>query len=161
MQVVAAPVHCSTGERGILLSGAEPLCLCPNCLNLALSLSARARVQACTACCQACITVHGCNAPVPCSLYVSVLQMGLEPTHQVVRLARDAGFGNVHDYLVHLVTGRSSDCEHASATLCGLDRQRTIVRVRARSVIARLCIRALHAVHVLPACAELCAVTKL
>jgi hypothetical protein len=32
-------------------------------------------------------------------------QAGLEPTHQVVRLARDAGFGNVHDYLVHLVTG--------------------------------------------------------
>jgi len=32
-------------------------------------------------------------------------QAGLEPTHQVVKLARDAGFDNVHDYLVHLVTG--------------------------------------------------------
>jgi hypothetical protein len=35
------------------------------------------------------------------------LQAGLEPTHQVVRLARDAGFDNVHDYLVHLVTGEA------------------------------------------------------
>jgi len=33
------------------------------------------------------------------------LQAGLGPTHQVVKLARDAGFDNVHDYLVHLVTG--------------------------------------------------------
>lgn len=35
------------------------------------------------------------------------VQAGLEPTHQVVRLARDAGFDNVHDYLVHLVTGEA------------------------------------------------------
>jgi len=32
-------------------------------------------------------------------------QANLEPTAQIVKLARDAGFGNVHDYLVHLVTG--------------------------------------------------------
>lgn len=64
----------------------------------------------------------GCSASVPsrqttslpvvgCMLKKALLvcgvlvQMGLEPTHQVVRLARDAGFDNVHDYLVHLVTG--------------------------------------------------------
>lgn len=37
--------------------------------------------------------------PPPC------LQLGLEPTHQIARLARADGFSNVHDYLVHLVTG--------------------------------------------------------
>ncbi len=36
---------------------------------------------------------------------VILLQAGLEPTHQIVKLARDANFSNVHDYLVHLVTG--------------------------------------------------------
>lgn len=51
------------------------------------------------------------------------LQAGLEPTHQVVKLARDAGFGNVHDYLVHLVTGergaeRRSSCV-SRALSCG------------------------------------------
>jgi len=34
-------------------------------------------------------------------------QAGLDPTHQVVKLAREAGFDNVHDYLVHLVTGEA------------------------------------------------------
>ena len=29
----------------------------------------------------------------------------LEPTHQIAKLAREACFDNVHDYLVHLVTG--------------------------------------------------------
>lgn len=33
------------------------------------------------------------------------VQAGLEPTHQVLKLAREAGFNNVHDYLVHLTTG--------------------------------------------------------
>jgi hypothetical protein len=32
--------------------------------------------------------------------------VGLDATNQVVFLARDEGFSNVHDYLVHLVTGR-------------------------------------------------------
>jgi hypothetical protein len=40
-------------------------------------------------------------------------QAGLEPTHQVVKLAREAGFDNVHDYLVHLVTGKDQQlCNH-------------------------------------------------
>jgi hypothetical protein len=34
----------------------------------------------------------------------TTLQLKLEPTHQVVKLAKEAGFTNVHDYLVHLVT---------------------------------------------------------
>jgi hypothetical protein len=34
---------------------------------------------------------------------------GLPPTHQVVQLARAAGFDNVHDYLVHGVTGESPE----------------------------------------------------
>ena len=33
------------------------------------------------------------------------MQAGLEPTHQVKKMAVTAGFDNVHDYLVHLVTG--------------------------------------------------------
>jgi hypothetical protein len=36
--------------------------------------------------------------------FLSHLQLQLEPTHQVVRLAKEAGFTNVHDYLVHVVT---------------------------------------------------------
>ncbi|KAL6747477.1 zinc-finger domain of monoamine-oxidase A repressor R1-domain-containing protein [Haematococcus lacustris] len=36
-------------------------------------------------------------------------KLSLEPTHQVVRLAKEAGFTNVHDYLVHIVTGESSE----------------------------------------------------
>lgn len=33
------------------------------------------------------------------------VQAGLEPTHQIIKSAKEAGFSNVHDYLVHLVTG--------------------------------------------------------
>jgi hypothetical protein len=35
------------------------------------------------------------TADLPCA------QAGLGPTHQVIKEARGAGFGNVHDYLVH------------------------------------------------------------
>jgi len=34
---------------------------------------------------------------------------GLEPTHQVKALAAAAGFADVHDYLVHLVTGEGAE----------------------------------------------------
>ena len=34
---------------------------------------------------------------------------GLHPTHQIVKEARKAGFGNVHDYLVHLNTDEDSE----------------------------------------------------
>ncbi|KAL4422435.1 hypothetical protein ABPG75_008632 [Micractinium tetrahymenae] len=34
---------------------------------------------------------------------------GLAPTHQIINLARAAGFDNVHDYLVHQKTGESAD----------------------------------------------------
>ncbi len=33
------------------------------------------------------------------------MQLNLEPTRQIVQFARSQGFGNVHDYLVHTVTG--------------------------------------------------------
>jgi hypothetical protein len=36
-------------------------------------------------------------------------QANLEPTAQIVFLARSAGFSNVHDYLVHLVTGEKEE----------------------------------------------------
>jgi hypothetical protein len=98
-----------------MLSSADSMSASPTFLCLFL----RACVQACAMCCPAFIHVDpGCNVTCARLLFVSVLQAGLEPTHQVVRLARDAGFGNVHDYLVHLVTGRSSDCEQASAAVC-------------------------------------------
>ena len=32
---------------------------------------------------------------------------GLAPTHQLIKVARGAGFDNVHDYLVHTATGAS------------------------------------------------------
>jgi hypothetical protein len=47
--------------------------------------------------------------------------MHLEPTHQVVRLAREAGFDNVHDYLVHIVTRESVDtrsCIDVAVLVC-------------------------------------------
>lgn len=37
------------------------------------------------------------------------MQLGLDPTHQILHSAKDAGFTNVHDYLVHLVTGEDAD----------------------------------------------------
>ena len=36
-------------------------------------------------------------------------QLGLDPTNHIFRSAKDAGFSDVHDYLVHLVTGESAD----------------------------------------------------
>lgn len=34
------------------------------------------------------------------------LQNGLAPTHQLIKQAREAGFTNVHDFLVHQSTGK-------------------------------------------------------
>ena len=42
-------------------------------------------------------------------MHSSPLQAGLDPTRQIVHSARDAGFSDVHDYLVHLVTGEPPD----------------------------------------------------
>ena len=36
-------------------------------------------------------------------------QLGLDPTNHIFRSAKDAGFSDVHDYLVHLVTGEGAD----------------------------------------------------
>jgi hypothetical protein len=53
------------------------------------------------------VTWHAHLTCCSCCCTQCLMQAGLEPTHQVVRLARDAGFDNVHDYLVHLVTGEA------------------------------------------------------
>ena len=57
--------------------------------------------------CRACKRSHA-----PTYIHASYMharaQAGLEPTHQVLKNARDVGFDNVHDYLVHLVTGETS-----------------------------------------------------
>ena len=42
------------------------------------------------------------------------IQALLEPTAQVVHMARAAGFSNVHDYLVHLVTGEKEEVRGAA-----------------------------------------------
>jgi hypothetical protein len=56
-----------------------------------------------------------CCVPVAAAAAVALcVQAGLEPTHQVVKLARDAGFSNVHDYLVHLVTGEAHSVQAES-----------------------------------------------
>ena len=48
-------------------------------------------------CGEGCVTCCNCG---PCRK-----AKGLAPTHQVINLARASGFDNVHDYLVHGVTG--------------------------------------------------------
>jgi hypothetical protein len=50
-------------------------------------------------CGDGCVTCCNCG---PCRK-----AHGLPPTHQVIQLARGAGFDNVHDYLVHGATGLS------------------------------------------------------
>ena len=50
-------------------------------------------------CGDGCVTCCNCG---PCRK-----AHGLAPTHQVIQLARGAGFDNVHDYLVHGATGLS------------------------------------------------------
>jgi hypothetical protein len=36
------------------------------------------------------------------------MQLNLEPTRQLAGYAKTQGFGNVHDYLVHTVTGETT-----------------------------------------------------
>lgn len=47
------------------------------------------------------------NSCISISAHGLYLQLDLEPTRQVLPYARSQGFGNVHDFLVHLVTGGS------------------------------------------------------
>jgi hypothetical protein len=57
--------------------------------------------------CHTCHTVYMSVCPLPCTpTPMPPPPAGLDATHQVVGLARENGFTNVHDYLVHLVTGR-------------------------------------------------------
>ena len=89
---------CGNGKR-------MPFSFCHKCLKnrhgedaAAAEASGRWQCPCCRGSCGAgCVICCNCG---PCRKKAS-----LEPTHQVVKLARDAGFGNVHDYLVHLVTG--------------------------------------------------------
>ena len=52
-------------------------------------------------CGEGCVTCCNCG---PCRKAA-----GLSPTHQVIGLARQAGFDNVHDYLVHGVVGATPE----------------------------------------------------
>jgi len=48
----------------------------------------------------------GCDLCCTCSICRS--RAGLAPTHQMVHAARDAGFDNVHDFLIHVKTGETA-----------------------------------------------------
>lgn len=93
---------CGNGRR-------MPLSFCAKCLKnrhgedyTAAEASDSWWCPACRGSCgPGCVTCCNCG---PCRK-----KAGLEPTHQVVKLARDAGFDNVHDYLVHLVTDETAE----------------------------------------------------
>ena len=82
-----------------------PLAFCGMCLRNrhgedvdAAAASGIWRCPRCRGSCgDGCVTCCNCG---PCRK-----AHGLAPTHQVIQLARGAGFDNVHDYLVHGATG--------------------------------------------------------
>ncbi|KAF6256097.1 zinc-finger domain of monoamine-oxidase A repressor R1-domain-containing protein [Scenedesmus sp. NREL 46B-D3] len=100
--VTCTNANCGNGKR-------MPLSFCAKCLKNrhgedfeAADASGGWWCPACRGSCgPGCVTCCNCG---PCRK-----KAGLEPTHQVVKLARDAGFSNVHDYLVHLVTGETQE----------------------------------------------------
>ena len=82
-------------------------------------------------CGDGCVTCCNCG---PCRK-----AHGLAPTHQVIQLARGAGFDNVHDYLVHGATGltpaallaRKRSFNRGSGSPRGSSRRRRRRRARA------------------------------
>ncbi|WIA12111.1 hypothetical protein OEZ85_012185 [Tetradesmus obliquus] len=100
--VTCTNAACGNGKR-------MPLSFCAKCLRNrhgedfeAADASGGWWCPACRGSCgPGCVTCCNCG---PCRK-----RAGLDPTHQVVKLARDAGFSNVHDYLVHLVTGEDAE----------------------------------------------------
>ncbi|GAX81623.1 hypothetical protein CEUSTIGMA_g9051.t1 [Chlamydomonas eustigma] len=99
--VTCSSEMCGKGKR-------LPTTFCKNCLrNRHGEDAAVAAASGCWECPQCrgscgrgCVSCCNCG---PCRK-----KAGLEPTRQIVHSAKDAGFNNVHDYLVHLVTGESS-----------------------------------------------------
>jgi hypothetical protein len=59
--------------------------------------------------CPACRGSCGSGCTTCCNCGPCRKKAGLGPTHQMIKLARSAGFDNVHDYLVYRATGESAE----------------------------------------------------
>eukprot|EP00775_Hariotina_reticulata_P001683 gene1683-2027_t len=94
--------NCGNGRR-------MPLSFCAKCLRNRHGEDFEAAEASGEWWCPACRGSCGPGCVICCNCGPCRKKAGLEPTHQVVKLARDAGFCNVHDYLVHLVTDEDAE----------------------------------------------------
>ena len=86
-----------------------PLAFCGMCLRNRHSEDIDAAVASGIWTCPRCRGSCGDGCVTCCNCGPCRKAHGLAPTHQVIQLARGAGFDNVHDYLVHGATGLTPD----------------------------------------------------
>ncbi|KIZ05790.1 hypothetical protein MNEG_2174 [Monoraphidium neglectum] len=84
-------------------------CHCHKCLKNRHGEDAEAAAESAAWVCPACRGSCGPGCVICCNCGPCRKKASLEPTAQIVFLARSAGFSNVHDYLVHLVTGEKEE----------------------------------------------------
>jgi Zinc-finger domain of monoamine-oxidase A repressor R1 len=86
-----------------------PVAFCRMCLSNRhgedVDLAIASNCWVCPACRGSC--GEGCTTCCNCGPCRK--KAGLGPTHQMIKLARSAGFDNVHDYLVYRATGESAE----------------------------------------------------
>lgn len=92
---------CGKGKR-------LPTTFCKNCLKNRHGEDCAQANKSNSWVCPGCRVSCGPGCVSCCNCGPCRKKLGLEPTHQVARLAKEAGFSNVHDYLVHLSTGESA-----------------------------------------------------
>ncbi|KAI8468001.1 MAG: zinc-finger domain of monoamine-oxidase A repressor R1-domain-containing protein [Monoraphidium minutum] len=86
-----------------------PYSFCHKCLKNRHGEDAEEEAEKGTWVCPSCRGSCGPGCVICCNCGPCRKKAGLEPTAQIVFLARSAGFSNVHDYLVHLVTGEKEE----------------------------------------------------
>lgn len=100
--VICSHPGCGKGKR-------MPTTFCKNCLKNRHGEDCEAAYLSGAWVCPGCRGSCGRGCVMCCNCGPCRKKAGLEPTHQVLKNARDVGFDNVHDYLVHLVTGESKE----------------------------------------------------
>ncbi|KAF5841753.1 zinc-finger domain of monoamine-oxidase A repressor R1-domain-containing protein [Dunaliella salina] len=98
--------NCGKGKK-------MPTTFCANCLRNRHGEDQQAAVESQQWVCPPCRGTCGPGCVCCCNCGPCRKKLNLEPTRQIVPYARSQGFSNVHDFLVHMVTGESFEAIQA------------------------------------------------
>jgi len=109
MHVTCSRAECGGGSR-------LPVTFCAACLANRHGEDQAKAAESGEWVCPPCRGTCGAGCVSCCNCGPCRRKLNLEPTRQLAQFAKSQGFGNVHDYLVHTVTGESFEAIQARKT---------------------------------------------